>query len=446
MTVSFRSFGLPTGVAFLALMVPVRAEKPAAPVSPPPLFEALVRSVGIESASLSQIDARIEVALRASRDVTVRRLSFRDSSVEGVPVWIDEVTGEWRLRRGQELLLPQALRARAPTIDLLQMERLADAVRRRVVIVRTTVGVDVATPWSARLFFAGPTRPAIVRAEVEAPLGGSSGLWQPLVALSSLVSQRLRNSLAPVAAGLRDLSPGRRALVDAVTPSLATVTVAYDLVTRDGARQARARRTLGVAVRADVLCTTREALEPWRFDVDEAVLLQAQGARLAADAPRLSVTWHGAAAATPSGVDSAGLLARLPRIKGRSFRTPVGDRVRRITLLERDSDANLVCLAMPSPGSASASAWRGGAGATGGEAAVFVARTEQAPSLVWARLSESPAGDGDRLAAPLSPESRGSPVVSSKGLVGMLVSDRGLRPLRDLERAAATPVPVSLLR
>jgi hypothetical protein len=119
--------------------------------------------------------------------------------------------------------------------------------------------------------------------------------------------------------------------------------------------------------------------------------------------------------------------------------------VRRITLLDRDSDENLVCLAMPSPGSASAGAWRGGAGATGSEAAVFVARPEQAPSLVWARLSESPAGV-DWLAAPLSPGSLGSPVVSSKGLVGMLVSDRGLRPLRDLERAAATPVPVSLLR
>jgi hypothetical protein len=445
MTVSFRSFGLLAGVAILALMVPVRAEKPGAPASTRPLFEALVRSVGIESASLSQIDARIEVALRASRDVTVRRLSFRDSSVEGVPVWIDEVAGEWRLRRGQELLLPQALRARAPTMDLLQMERLADAVRRRVVTVRTTVGVDVATPWSARLFFAGPTRPAIVRAEVEAPLGGSSDMWQPLVALSALVGQRLRNTLSPVTAGLRDLSPGRRALVEAVTPSLATVTVSYDLVTRDGGRQPRARRTLGVAVRADVLCTTREALEPWRFDVDEAVLLQAQGARLAAGAPRLSVTWHGAAGGTPSGVDAAGLLARLPRIKGRSLRTPVGDRVRRIMLLDRDSDANLVCLSMPSPGSASASAWRGG-GVNGSEAAVFVTRPEQAPSLVWARVSEAAAGVGDRLAAPLSPESLGSPVVSSKGLVGILVSDRGLRPLRDLERAAATPVPVSLLR
>ena len=240
MTVSFGSFGLLTGVAILALMVPVRAEKPGVRASTRPLFEALVRSVGIESASLSQIDARIEVALRASRDVTVRRLSFRDSSVEGVPVWIDEVAGEWRLRRGQELLLPQALRARAPTMDLLQMERLADAVRRRVVTVRTTVGVDVATPWSARLFFAGPTRPAIVRAEVEAPLGGSSDMWQPLVALSALVGQRLRNTLSPVTAGLRDLSPGRRALVEAVTPSLATVTTSYDLVTRDGAAAAGA--------------------------------------------------------------------------------------------------------------------------------------------------------------------------------------------------------------
>lgn len=444
--VSFRSLGVLVGLVLLTLPVPIRGEKRDAPGAPPPLFEALVRSVGIESASLSQIDARIAVALRAARDVTVRRLSFRDSSVEGVPVWIDEVAGEWRLRRGQELLLPQSLRARAPTMDLLQMERLADAVRRRTVIVRTTVGVEVATPWSARLFFAGPTRPAIVRAEVEAPLGDASAVWQPLVALSAL-GQRLRGSLSPVAAGLRDLSPARRALVQAVTPSLATLTVSYDLVTRDGARQPRSRRTLGVAMRPDVLCTTRAALEPWRFDVDDAVLLQAQGGRLAAAAPRLMVTWHGAASPAPLGLDAAGLLGRLPRIRGRSLRTPVGDRVHRITLLDPDAGENLVCLATPSPRlTAGPDTWRRGASVADGEAAVFAARAEQAPSLVWARLAEPAAEGRNRLAAPLAPDSLGSPVVSSQGLVGMLVSDRGLRPVGDLARAAASPVPVGLLR
>jgi hypothetical protein len=442
-----RSLRLLLSVTLLALSVPLLAERPGGAAAPPtPLFEALVRSVGIERASLSHIEASIEVALRASRDVTVRRLSFRDSSVEGVPVWIDEVAGEWRLRRDQELRLPERLRARAQTVDLLQMERLADAIRRRAVTVRTTVGVDVATPWSARLFFAGPTRAAIVRAEVEAPLGGSSDLWQPLAALSALVGQRLRNSLSPVASGLRDLSSGRRALVAAVTPSLATMTTTYEVVTRDGRRQPRARRTLGVAVSPQALCTTREAIEPWRFDVDEAVLLQTQGARLSPDAPRLTVTWHGASA-TPAGVDAVDLMARLPRVRGRSLRTPVGDRVRRIALLDRDGDANLVCLALANPKPATgAEDWRQGAGVTGDEAAVFVSRPEQAPSLVWARVTEGSAEGTNRLAAPLASEALGSPVVSSKGLVGMLVSDRGLRSVRDLERAAATPVPVTVLR
>jgi hypothetical protein len=439
-------FRLLLSVTLLAWTAPMNAEPPKAPAPEPPLFEALVRSVTVERASLSHIDVRIAVALRASRDVTVRRLAFRDSSVEGVPVWIEALTGEWRLRRGHELLLPEALQARAPTLDLLQMERLADAVRRRSVRVRTTVGVDVSTPWSARLLFAGPTRAAIVQAEVEAPLGGSSDAWQPLVALSALVGQGLRSSLSPVTSGLRELLPGRRALADAVTPSLATVTVAYEVVTRQGERQSHERQTLGVALRDAVLCTTREAIEPWRFDVADAVLLQVQGARLSTAAPRIAVQWHGAAAA-PAGVDAAGLLRRLPRVRGRSLRTPVGNRVRRITLLDRDSDANVVCLAMSSPGAAAGSgAWRRGGSMTGDEAAVFVSRPAQTPSLVWARVS-APAADGeDRLAAPLSPASLGSPVVSSKGLVGMLVSDRGLRPLGDLERAAATPVPVSVLR
>jgi hypothetical protein len=266
-------------------------------------------------------------------------------------------------------------------------------------------------------------------------------VWQPLVALSALVGQRLRNSLSPVAAGLRDLSPARRALVDAVTPSLATLTVAYDLVTRDGARQSRERQTLGVALRDAVLCTTREALEPWRFDVGDAVLLQTQGARLASSAPRLTVVWHGAETA-PAGVDAGILLARLPRVRGRTLRTPVGDQVRRITLLDRDSETNLVCLELASPRrSARADLWRLG-GVTGDAAAVFVSRPSQAPSLVWTKVSADSPDGSELLASPLSSESLGSPVVSSKGLAGMLVSDRGLRPLRDLERAADRPVSV----
>ena len=432
-------------MAALAALTSFVGAETRKPVSEPPLFEALVRSVSVESASLSQVNVRIAVALRASREVTVRRLAFRDSSVEGVPVWIDELAGEWRLRRGQELLLPEALRARAPTLDLLQMERLSHAVRRGSVRVKTTVGVDVATPWSARLFFAGPTRAAIVQAEVEAPLGGSSDMWGPLVALSALVGQKLRNSLAPVTAGLRDLSPARRALVESVTPSLATVTVAYELVTREGARQPRERRTLGVAVRDTVLCTTREAIEPWRFDVADAVQLQTQGAKLAALAPRLTLTWH-TGGVSPAGLDSAQLFTRLPRARGRTLRTPVGDRVRRITLLDRDSPENVVCLAVPGRQTAPGSeAWRRGAGAVGDEAAVFVSQAAQPPSLVWARLSDDSGDGAERLTAPMSPASLGSPVVSSKGLIGMLVSDRGLRPVRDLEQAASTPVAATIL-
>ena len=120
-------------------MVPARAEAGGRGGAAAAVRDA--RSLGVDrSASLAQADVRVELALRASRNLTVRRLSFSESAVEGMPVWIDEVEGDWRLRAGEEFLLPGTLRARVSALDVLQMEHLAQALRRRAVTVRTTVG------------------------------------------------------------------------------------------------------------------------------------------------------------------------------------------------------------------------------------------------------------------------------------------------------------------
>jgi hypothetical protein len=424
-----------------ALVTVPRASEPRRSETPePPLFEALVRSVSVAGASLAQADVHVEVALRASRNVTVRRLTFRDSTVEGVPVWIEGLAGEWRLRDNEPFALPQPLRARVQTLDLLQMEHLAAAVQRRAVVVRTTVEVDVATPWTARLLFAGPTRPAIVRAEVTAPIDGAPSLLQPIAALTALLGERVRNSLSPMAESLRDLSPARRALAAAVSPSLATITASYDLVGPTGERQPRERRTLGFAMDAGTLCTTREALEPWRFDVDEAVAVQVRRDRLADGAPKLTVAWH--AGGEPVSIDGSALLARLPRVRGRTLRTPVDNRVRRVSLLDRDSAANVVCLSLQTPASRQGAAadWRKDARAAGSDAAVFLARRTPPASLVWTQVSAADTGTPGTLSSPLSAAAFGSPVIASNGLVGMVVSDRGLRPAAEVDRAATAPV------
>jgi hypothetical protein len=44
------------------------------------------------------------------------------------------------------------------------------------------------------------------------------------------------------------------------------------------------------------------------------------------------------------------------------------------------------------------------------------------------------------LAAPMSRESYGSPLVSSNGLRGLLLSERRVAPVADIARAAARPV------
>ena len=199
---------------------------------------------------------------------------------------------------------------------------------------------------------------------------------------------------------------------------------------RRGGRTASRGRGARLASRAPPrLCTTHEALEPWRFDFTEAALMQVQGARLAAEAPRLSVMWHGARRYA-----LGGRLGRPARPAAADQRTIVSDAGRRSRAPDHAARSgqrrNLVCLSMPSPGSASAGAWRG-SGVNGSEAAVFVARPEQAPFLVWARLSESPPGVGI-----------GSPRRFRRGRWGLrCLLERAGRDARVRPRPAPAPRP-----
>jgi hypothetical protein len=470
----------------VATMVGLSAERgvsgvePGAATAPPPLFETRVRSVSIEGASLAQADVRVEMALRASRNLTVRRLSFSESAVEGMPVWIDEVEGNWRLRAGEEFLLPGTLRARVSALDVLQMEHLAQALRRRAVTVRTTVEVTVATPWTARLFFADATRTALMRAEVEVPIETGSTL-QPMLALTAALGERVRERLAPLLSNLRDLTPARRALLDGAAPSIARVDVDYELRLPNGERRARTHRALGFAWNATTLCTTHEALEPWRFDFTEAALMQVQGARLVQDRVRVGIAWPGASADSSS---TAGLVSQalrvgpLPPGRERTVFTPVDERARRVTVIDRDSPSNIVCLAAAAP--RAPAAWTAAGVATSDDVAVFVPRAARGLTLAWTTMSPTAPGSMGtrliatgatptsatptaatptaatptaatlsrgampmRLAAPMSRESYGSPLVSSSGLRGLLLSERHVAPVDDIARAAARPVAVT---
>jgi hypothetical protein len=416
----------------------------------PPLFETRVRSVSVEGSSLSGANVQVEMALRASRSLTVRRMSFSDSSVEGVPLWIDDVDGEWRLRAGEEFLLPHKLRARVSTLDALQVAHLARAIGRRSVTVRTTVELSVAAPWTARLFFSDPTRPAVLRAEVSVPIDAGPGLLQPVLALSAVIGERLRDRLGPLVSGLRDLAPARRALIDDVSPSIASVRVAWDIETRTGERLSRSRRALGFAWNDSTLCTTHEALEPWRFDFSEAALLQVQGARLAPDSVRLEVIWP----KTSTVIDAEALRRQLPRGRTRTVFTPVDQRVRRVSVVDRDTAENVVCLGIAAPGAPAGWHREGGGGAS--DLAAFVSRESGGVTLAWTSIA--PAAPGERSAAatrlttrlngPLAREAFGSPLVfpagqAGPGLAGIVLSERRVAPIGDVERAALRRIPVS---
>ena len=162
-----------------------------------------------------------------------------------------------------------------------------------------------------------------------------------------------------------------------------------------------------------MFCTTREAIEPWRFDVADATALQLGGARLRRDRGAVHIA---ATADRPAlDIDLAVLDQMLPAPSERKLYTLVDGRTRRLRLADRHAASNLVCLQIldASAAAAAASAPAGSsASPTGGAASEVAAFSPgRALGVVW--TSVTPARD-DRLliATPLHRLSFGSPLVS----------------------------------
>ena len=229
--------------------------------------------------SLEQVDLSLRVALRASQAATIRSIAFTDAFVGQVPVWIERVEGAWPLQPGLELVIPEPVRVRIHPRDALGADDLGAIVRKGTVTVRASVEVAIATPWLARLLFVGPTRTLVRDVVLEMPLPIGPSHLAPLTRLGAdLADAAQRGAAAWFATGLDHL-PRRSAMVLRFGGAVAGVTTRYGV--EGGATPAlRERRAAGVWWSPGVFCTTREALEPWRYDVGDATALQLRGARL----------------------------------------------------------------------------------------------------------------------------------------------------------------------
>jgi hypothetical protein len=374
--------------------------------------------------SLEQIDVSLRVALRASQAATIRSIAFTDAFIGQVPVWVERVQGDWPLEPGRELVIPEPVQVRIHARDAVGADDLGSIVRKGAVTVRASVEVAIETPWLARLMFMGPTRILVRDVVLDLPIQAGPSYLGPLARIGAdLADAAQRGAATWLESGLNHL-PARSAMVHRYGGAVAGVITRY-AVEGSGPRDARERRAAGVWWNPGVFCTTREAIEPWRFDVADATALQLGGARLRRDRGAVHVA---ATADRPAlDIDLAVLDQILPAPRERKLYALVDGRTRRLRLGDRDAATNLVCLQVGDGAAAPTTAVdlssAGRSVVATGTAADDVAAFSPGRSLGVVWTSVTPAGN-DRLqiATPLHRLSFGSPLVSADRVVGLVAS------------------------
>ena len=398
--------------------------------------EVRIVEARIGRVSLEQIDVSLRVALRASQATTIRSIAFSDAFIGRVPVWVERVEGNWPLERARELVIPEPMQVRIHPRDAVGADDLGSIVRKGAVTVRASVEVAVETPWLARLMLMGPTRTVVREVVLELPIQAAPSYLGPLSRIGAdLADAAQRGAASWLASGLNHL-PARSAMVQRYGGAVAGVTSRYAVEASgpSGNRaDARERRAAGVWWSPAVFCTTREAMEPWRFDVADATALQLRGARLRRDGGAVHVA---ATADRPAlDIDLAALDQVLPSPAERKLYTLIDGKTRRLRLADRDAASNLVCLQVADVPAAPAtlSATDASRPASGDVAAFSAGRPL---GVVWTSVVPART-DRLQIAVPLHRLSFGSPLVSGDQVVGLVASPTTAWPAAVVATAAA---------
>jgi hypothetical protein len=406
----------------------------AADTPPPPLLEPRIVDASVAGVSLDRLDVALRIAVRSGRDLTIRSISFADATVSDIPVRIASIEGNWPLHLGQDVEIPRRVIVSVRAIDALGSDDFRDIVRRGSVDVQATVEVAFATPWPARLLMQPATQTAVSPVELTVPIGAGPTVLQPFALLGAAVVDQVQQGVAPFLFAARNALPSNRTIVDRFTPSLATVTTRYAI--DDGTTALmRVRQSVGFWWTAAVVCTTREALEPWRFDSREAILLEAGGGRLR---PERSVRIESTSRPVIE-IDTSTLDRRLAPIRERKVYALNQGKPRRIRLGDRDDVSSVACLRVDDGEDQSA-----GPAHVAGEppetAAVFAVNGTRGP--LWTPVVREHDA-ALTLTAAVHRQSFGSPLVTPDGVVGLVVSSTRAWDIRALSTAAARAARVT---
>ena len=418
-------------IALAALVV--IASLPARAAEDEPLLSARVVSARPAGMTAGDVAFDVVVGLTASRAVTLRRLVFTESYAGEIPVAIDDLSGRWRLEAGVEHVLDPPLRVTVHVADSARLREVGALLAGDSVPVRSVVEATLDAPLLARVLLRKRSRTLFSATTLDVPVaaaGPAAGLFRLgagaagfAAALALPFLERLQ---APVAE--------RRQALDRLRTSAAVVTTTYAIAGGEGAPVRKEKQFTGFWWTEDTLCTVREALEPWRFDMADGLRLRS--GRLDGESVAHELT-------TPGGrivIDSPALMAGLPAVRNRSIDVVDGDELRRVRLLDREEASNIACLR----GIRGQPVVRAGPAVDGVRAAAGHP-TGAVFDLVWTTLA---AADRDRLAlrVPVPPQSFGSPVFAGEGAIAMILSPRRAVTLPEVERAAAAAVPAPVRR
>lgn len=417
-------------VAFVLATIAVGAAQDA-PRTKPALFEPRVVDVKVENVSLERVDVSMQIAVRASRNVTIRTLTFSDGFIDKIPVQVSPLEGRWPLRRGEEFVIPPRVQVTAYARDALGVASLAELLGRKDVDAGATVDMSFDTPWLARILGTA-INAAVTDVRFKAPIPAGNPMIGQLTRLGAGVLEFMQRQAAPMLNAGPNGQAASRDVLDRFKGSVAAVEAEYEI---EGGPAPGPRRvkTLGVWWTASTYCTTREAFEPWRYNAAEASQLQVEGARVHDEKTRLRI----AAKPVPIELDTTELRRQLPKPSTRRVYSLATGEPRRMRLGLRTAPSALLCLQVPAA-QAAAIATPGTPDAT---APMAVFAVERPDALIWTQATPG-AGAALTLRTPVHRQSLGSPLVTGDGVVGLVASPDTAWTAQAIATAAARPLRV----
>ena len=248
-------FGLP------AAMLPQLPQSPAPPAS------VQIESVSLQSVQSDRMELLVRLGLYPERSLNIHALTFANMRVNGMPVYVDPVDGEFNLKKQQYLSLPD-LQITVYFRDVLSSEPVRQIVDQQKIVISGEIDAHMkANPFEQIAMHS--FRPRIVlpfTKEIPVSIPGGEIGRKAALALLDLTSQA-----GPAASKLLGVAfPGqdaawRRQVEREQVQHLLLIRTSYTLVT-DQTTYPLQFEQLGFWISPAAAIVPAEAVKPWEFD------------------------------------------------------------------------------------------------------------------------------------------------------------------------------------